>query len=77
MIGHRVSDETGLVVGMGVVRGDEELVVISAGGKILRTEVQQLRQCGRSTKGVKVMDAEGGIAAIAIVDTSREFGQRS
>ena len=77
MIGHRVSDETGPVVGMGVVRGDEELVVISAGGKILRTEVQQLRQCGRSTKGVKVMDAEGGIAAIAIVDTSREFGQRT
>ncbi len=76
-IGHRVSDETGPVVGMGVVRGDEELVVISAGGKILRTEVQQLRQCGRSTKGVKVMDAEGGIAAIAIVDTSREFGQRT
>ena len=77
MIGHRVSDETGPVVGMGVVRGDEELVVISAGGKILRTEVQQLRQCGRATKGVKVMDAEGGIAAIAIVDTSREFGQRT
>ena len=76
-IGHRVSDETGPVVGMGVVRGDEELVVISAGGKILRTEVQQLRQCGRATKGVKVMDAEGGIAAIAIVDTSREFGQRT
>ena len=77
MIGHKVSDETGPVVGMVVVRGDEELVVISAGGKILRTEVQQLRQCGRSTKGVKVMNAEEGIAAIAVVDTSREFGQRS
>lgn len=75
-IGHKVTDETGAVVGMAVVRGDEELVVISAGGKILRTEVQQLRQCGRSTKGVKVMSSEEGIAAIAVVDTSREFGQR-
>ncbi len=77
VIGHKVSDVTGPVVGMAVVRGDEELVVISAAGKILRTEVQQLRQCGRASKGVKVMDSEEGIAAIAVVDTSREFGQRS
>ncbi len=77
MIGHKVSDETGPVVGMAVVRGDEELVVISAGGKILRTEIQQIRQVGRSSKGVKVMSSEEGIAAIAVVDTSREFGQRS
>ena len=76
MIGHKVSDETGPVVGMAVVAGEEELVVISTGGKILRTEVNQLRQCGRATKGVKVMSAEEGIAAIAVVDTTREFGQR-
>ncbi|MXX79749.1 MAG: DNA gyrase subunit A, partial [Chloroflexi bacterium] len=77
MIGHKVSDETGPVVGMAVVRGDEELVVISGGGKILRTEVQQIRQVGRSSKGVKVMSSDEGIAAIAVVDTSREFGQRT
>ncbi len=77
MIGHKVSDDTGPVVGMAVVRGDEELVVISAGGKILRTEIQQIRQVGRSSKGVKVMSSEEGIAAIAVVDTSREFGQRT
>lgn len=76
MIGHKVTDETGDVVGMVVVMGDEELVVISQEGKILRTEVKQLRQCGRSTKGVKVMNSDEGIAAIAVVDTSREFGQR-
>lgn len=76
-VGHRVTDETGPLVGMAVVRGDEELVVISAGGKILRTEIQQIRQVGRSSKGVKVMSSEEGIAAIAVVDTSREFGQRT
>jgi len=76
-IGHRVTDETGPVVGMAVVRGDEELVVISGDGKILRTEVQQIRQVGRSSKGVKVMSSDEGIAAIAVVDTSREFGQRT
>ena len=76
IIGHNVTDVTGLVVGMAVVRGDEELVVISTTGKMLRTEVQQLNRYSRWTKGVKVMDSDESVAAIAVVDTSREFGQR-
>ena len=77
MIGHKISSETREIVGMCVVRGDEELVLISAQGKILRTEVSQIRQCSRSTKGVKVMNVpDGGVASIAVVDTTREFGQQ-
>lgn len=77
MIGHQITGETGSVVGMSVVRSDDELLVISADGKILRTEVGQVRQCGRSTRGVKVMDvSDGGVASIAVVDTTREFGQQ-
>lgn len=76
LIGHKVTDDTGDVVGMAVVRGDEELVVISSEGKIIRTKVDQIRQCGRASKGVKVMKTDDGVAAIAVVDTSREFGQR-
>ena len=76
MIGHSVTEETGPVIGMAVVQGDEELVAISSEGKIIRTQVNQIRTSGRSTKGVKVMNTEEGIAAIATVDTNREFGQR-
>ena len=77
MIGHKISEETREVVGMCVVRGDEELVLISAEGKILRTEVGQIRQCSRSTKGVKTMNVtDGDVASIAVVDTTREFGQQ-
>ena len=77
-IGHRITPETGPLVGMRVVRGDEDLVVTSETGMILRTTVRQVRQCGRATKGVKVMrvEDESGVAAIAVVDTTREFGQR-
>ncbi len=77
LIAHRVSDETGKLVGMAVVRGHEQLVLISAEGKVLRTEVGQVRQCGRATKGVRVMNVpEGDVASIAVVDTNREFGQQ-
>ena len=79
MIGHKISDETGPLVGMQVVEGHEDLVVTSETGMIIRTTVGEVRQCGRVTKGVKVMrvDDEAGVAAIAVVDTTREFGQRS
>ena len=77
MIGHKISEETREVVGMCIVRGDEELVMISAQGKILRTLVPQIRRCGRSTKGVTVMKVtDGDVASIAVVDTTREFGQQ-
>ena len=79
MIGHKISAETGPLVGMQVVEGHEDLVVTSETGMIIRTTVGEVRQCGRATKGVKVMrvDDEAGVAAIAVVDTTREFGQRS
>ena len=77
MIGHKISDETGQLVGMQVVEGHEDLVVTSVTGMIIRTTVGEVRQCGRATKGVKVMRVDdGAVAAIAVVDTTREFGQR-
>ena len=77
LIGHKISTETRELVGMCVVVGDEELVLISAEGKILRTSVGDVQRYGRSTRGVKVMRvAVGDVASIAVVDTSREFGQQ-
>ena len=77
MIGHKISEETDSLVGMQVVEGHEDLVVTSVTGMIIRTTVGEVRQCGRATKGVKVMRVDdGAVAAIAVVDTTREFGQR-
>ena len=77
MIGHKISDETGSLVGMQAVEGHEDLVVTSDAGMIIRTTVGEVRQCGRATKGVRVMRVDdGAVAAIAVVDTTREFGQR-
>ena len=76
MIGHKVSEETGNIVGAAVVTGDEELLLISGAGKIIRTALAEIRQCGRATKGVRVMKSDAGVAAIAVVDTTREFGQQ-
>jgi DNA gyrase subunit A len=71
MIAHKVSDRTGALVSLHQVAGDEELVLISAEGKFIRTAVDSIRACGRSTQGVTVMKTDGmAVAAVAVVRPS-------
>ena len=70
MIAHKVSSRTGGLVSLHQVGGDEEIVLISAAGKFIRTTVASIAQLGRSTQGVMVMRMDGmDVAAVAVVDT--------
>ncbi len=76
MIAHKITDKTGPVVALRQVNGEEEIVLISAAGKFIRTTVSSIAQVGRSTQGVTVMKTDGiDVAAVAVVDTSREYGE--
>ncbi|MCY3919186.1 MAG: DNA gyrase subunit A [Chloroflexi bacterium] len=72
MIAHKVSDRTGALVSLHQVAGDEQLVLISEEGKFIRTAVDSIRACGRSTQGVTVMKTDAGmdVAAVAVVRPS-------
>ena len=73
MIAHKVSGRTGRLVSLRQVSGEEEIVLISAEGKFIRTAVSSIAQLGRSTQGVTVMKTDGlDVAAVAVVDTSGE-----
>ncbi len=51
----KTTDKTGNLVSLEVVRGDEELMVLSANGVAIRTRVEDISVYGRSSQGVKVM----------------------
>ena len=59
----------GPVVGIAAVKGDEDIMLISAGGMVQRTHVAEVRQCGRNTKGVRIMNLKEGdrVASMAKV----------
>ena len=40
---------------MKVINPDQEIMMITAAGLIIRTDVDQISQCGRNTQGVKLM----------------------
>ncbi len=68
------SARTGYVVGIAVVDPEQELMLISRNGVIVRTTLKQIRAVGRSTQGVIVMKLQAGdqVAALAAFDQSEK-----
>ena len=52
---YAVTEKTGTVIGIKVVDGSEDLLLVTASGILIRTGVENIRVAGRSTQGVIVM----------------------
>ena len=50
-----VAEKNGPLSGLLTVKGDEDLMIITDTGVMIRTNVANISQTGRSTMGVKVM----------------------
>jgi DNA gyrase subunit A len=57
-LGMRITPRNGPVMGILQVQEDDEVMLVTNGGKILRLEVKGISVIGRVTQGVKLMDAE-------------------
>lgn len=55
VINIRCSEKTGEVVAVQSVKDEEELMVITSSGIVIRTAVEQVSIIGRATQGVKIM----------------------
>jgi DNA gyrase subunit A len=55
----KTGDKTGCVVGALTVRDADELMLITNKGQMVRTRVAEIRETGRNTMGVKLMDLKG------------------
>ena len=70
-----LTDKTGKVVGIKVVDGSEDLMVLTEKGILLRTAVDTIKTCGRSTQGVIVMrfkEEDDKVISIALADRAPE-----
>jgi DNA gyrase subunit A len=70
----KTTEKTGGVVGALPVRETDEIMVITTNGQMVRTFVKDIREAGRNTQGVKVIDlAEGDkLQAIAPVISEQQ-----
>ena len=73
---YMVTEKTGKVVGIKVVDGSEDLMLVTQSGTLIRTDVDGIRMAGRSTQGVIVMRFKGeGDSVIAMALAEKEPGE--
>jgi len=76
----KTADKTGKVIGALTVTDNDEIMLITSGGQMVRTRVSEIRETGRNTMGVKLMGLATGekLQAIApVVSQDEEDGPES
>ncbi|NGZ01857.1 MAG: DNA gyrase subunit A [Nitrospira sp. WS238] len=71
IISVKTTERNGLAIGFLQVRDDDEIMLMAAQGKVLRCKVDDIREIGRNTQGVRILDLDGegdrvvGVARLA------------
>jgi len=76
----KTGEKTGDVVGALTVRETDEIMLITTKGQMVRTRVKEIRETGRNTMGVKLMDLREGekLQAVApVVSQAQEEAEAS
>ena len=70
----KVTEKNGLAVSFHQVNDSDEIMIMTAEGKILRTKVGSLRDIGRNSQGVRLIDMEetDRVVGVAKLDESTE-----
>ena len=72
MRNYKVTEKTGKLVGVKAVTDEEDLLLISDDGTIIRMAVSGIRPISRSTQGVRLMRLTPGSRLISVEKTERE-----
>ncbi len=74
LINIKVTEKTGFVIGIKVVDSNQEFMLISADGVIIRSNIEEVSVIGRNTQGVKMMNIDNNdkVAALAAFEIKED-----
>lgn len=58
---YRITEKTGNVMGLAMVKDTEELIMVTSEGVVIRIRVKDISTVGRVTQGVKLINLEEGV----------------
>jgi DNA gyrase subunit A len=76
IISVKTTEKNGLAVGFLQVRDSDQIMLMAAQGKVLRCKVGDIREIGRNTQGVRILDLEGDEDRVVAVARLAEPGER-
>jgi DNA gyrase subunit A len=62
----KTTDKTGRVVGVRMVTDDDQIMLVTSGGKVIRLRVAEIRVIGRNTQGVRLIDLSEGEQLVGV-----------
>ncbi|PYR77580.1 MAG: DNA gyrase subunit A [Acidobacteria bacterium] len=74
IINIQTSDRNGKVVGIAYVHDDDQLMLISQQGMILRMRAGGIRAIGRATQGVRLIEMEAGDMVVSVAKLAEDEG---
>ena len=77
VITYKITPKTGKIVGIRIANGDEDVMLITDTGTIIRLKVNEVSVLGRATQGVTLMrTSDGGkVVSIEIIDSKSDEGE--
>jgi DNA gyrase subunit A len=75
IISVKVTEKNGPAVSFHQVRGSDEIMVMTAEGKILRTKVDDVREIGRNAQGVRLIDMEDTDRVVGVAKLAETSGE--
>lgn len=74
----KVTPKTGNIINTQLVNGNEELLMISSTGKIVRVPLAEVSEQGRNTSGVKLisLNEKETLQSVAIFDVGQDDSQQ-
>jgi DNA gyrase subunit A len=72
VINIKTTDRNGLVVALRAVTDEDSLILITAKGNLMRMPLDELREIGRATQGVRLIRVEEGDTVVAVAKVVNE-----
>lgn len=69
---YKITSKTGNIAGMKIVEDADDIILISSDGTIIRMNVSSINSTGRSTQGVTLMRATGGVNVVGMAKIREE-----
>ena len=74
LITMKTTERTGRVVGVQQVVDEDQLMLITDGGKIIRLRIGDIRVIGRNTQGVRLIDLDNGERVVSLARLAEDDG---
>lgn len=72
MMTYRISEETGAVAGMKIVSPEDDIILITSDGIVIRMDTEDISTYGRVTKGVRLMRLGEGVKVVTVASVAKE-----